>query len=364
MRKLLGVAAATVLLGLVLRGTATGVEVAALYEFEEISGSSFADTQGILGGGFGGGEGVDFTLNDPGAPNTFGSTGFRNLGVSTGGAAIISDLAGLFEVPDSLSIAMWTKPATFSNFSNFLDYSNTGNGANLLTSGYRLQTSNNASDDNFRALVETGGGRAAVTHTRNITADTWHLLVMRYNHLTGQVGLNVLSEADTVTSSFVSSNFQATTNPSFAGGVDYSGTVGTLLISDVALNGTNAGSFDDVVIFSDLITDQDVADIFNNGVRDVATLLLPGDVDGDTSIDMDDFDIIRGNFFETVTSRAEGDLSGDNLVDFVDFRIWKDNVPASMGAAAFGMLTGTPEPSSLVVCCVALPLVAGRFRRF
>ncbi|MEM9185101.1 MAG: LamG-like jellyroll fold domain-containing protein [Planctomycetota bacterium] len=357
--------AATAVVGAVFSNSAMAIELRALYEFEEATGNTFAESQGGPGGGFGGTEGVDFTLNEPGAPGTAGTSGFRNLGVSTGGVGFVSDPSGIFEVPDSLTVAVWARPATFSNFYNFVDYSNTGTGADFLSAGFRLQTINNADNNNVRLLVETGGGRAAVRHPRELVADTWHLLVLRYDHLTGQAGLNVLTENDTVNTSLVASNFQSTTNSNFAGGVEYAGAAGILVISDPNdAQGVNAGSFDDVAVFSGLLTDQQVVDLYTTGVRSIVTVLSPGDVDGDGVVDIDDFDIIRNNFFDTVATRGEGDLTGDGLVDFADFRTWKDSVPPPVGATAAQLLAGlAPEPSSLLLCFIGLAFTRARPRR-
>lgn len=55
---------------------------------------------------------------------------------------------------------------------------------------------------------------------------------------------------------------------------------------------------------------------------------------------------------------GRGDLDGDGLNNFKDFRLFQADYDAANGAGAFAAATGVPEPSGLLLCCLALPAAA------
>ena len=59
---------------------------------------------------------------------------------------------------------------------------------------------------------------------------------------------------------------------------------------------------------------------------------------------------------------GRGDLNGDNLNNFNDFRLFEADYDAVHGGGALAAAVGVPEPSGLLLCCLALPAVT-RLRR-
>lgn len=88
----------------------------------------------------------------------------------------------------------------------------------------------------------------------------------------------------------------------------------------------------------------------------------PGDADGDGDVDFDDVQLIANNFLETVPVSTFGDVSNDGVVDFADFRIWKQD--SGFAGSLEQALAGVPEPSALLLACVAFTAAArGAVRR-
>ncbi|MCA9190064.1 MAG: LamG-like jellyroll fold domain-containing protein [Pirellulaceae bacterium] len=128
-----------------------------------------------------------------------------------------------------------------------------------------------------------------------------------------------------------------------------------------ALNRTWNGLVDDVGIWNRVLTDTEIASLWNlgNGASIGSFLTnapVDGDVNGDRIVNNADFDIIRGNFLQSATARTDGDLNLDGVVNFADFRVWKEN------AGAVAATASVPEPGTFVLIAVGL-LGTMRLRR-
>jgi hypothetical protein len=90
---------------------------------------------------------------------------------------------------------------------------------------------------------------------------------------------------------------------------------------------------------------------------EIASHVVPGDVNGVGGVTLADYEVIRANYRTNVTSRTEGDLNADGFVDIQDFREWKANVPAAIAAGVT-----IPEPSSGLIAMGGLAIAWARRR--
>jgi hypothetical protein len=89
---------------------------------------------------------------------------------------------------------------------------------------------------------------------------------------------------------------------------------------------------------------------------DVGIPPVPGDVNGDRQVTIADYNIIKANFGTNQPGRAQGDLNGDGVVNLLDFAQWKTAFTGS-GSGAGGVNGGAiPEPASIVMMALGLPL--------
>jgi len=84
-----------------------------------------------------------------------------------------------------------------------------------------------------------------------------------------------------------------------------------------------------------------------------------GDANGDLFVDLQDYGILKDHFGLTAGATWEvGDFNSDGAVDLQDFGILKDNFGLTPGDP----LTSVPEPATLGIALVLLPLVSRRLR--
>lgn len=129
---------------------------------------------------------------------------------------------------------------------------------------------------------------------------------------------------------------------------------------------TFAGLIDDLVVWDQTLTPEQVTSIYNSGLQgiDAVEALTPvegclGDVDGNCVINDADFQIIRQNFLQPLAARNQGDLIDNNRIDFADYAAWrKAAIAAGSGAAGINWLQ-VPEPTSMLLFGAAAVLCLG-----
>lgn len=80
-----------------------------------------------------------------------------------------------------------------------------------------------------------------------------------------------------------------------------------------------------------------------------ASMLIPGDADGNGNIEMEDFAVILANQNQRVGSGTNGDINFDRVVDFEDFRLWKHLYEPEVNLRA----ATVPEPGSMTLLAIA-----------
>ena len=104
---------------------------------------------------------------------------------------------------------------------------------------------------------------------------------------------------------------------------------------------------DDLRIYSDSLTDQEILDIFN----ELAPADENADFDGDGIVSGLDFLIYQQNVGLTgQTDNSNGDANGDGTVGTADLAIWETQYATSPTVAA---AAAVPEPSSALLLVVA-----------
>jgi hypothetical protein len=114
-----------------------------------------------------------------------------------------------------------------------------------------------------------------------------------------------------------------------------------------------------------LVTVMSTAPLGNEAVWydyiEIATHVIPGDVNGVGGVTIADYEIIRANYRTNVTMRSQGDLNDDGFVDLADFREWKANAPPEIAAGL-----EIPEPAGSALAAAAAlgcAMRRGRIRR-
>ena len=82
---------------------------------------------------------------------------------------------------------------------------------------------------------------------------------------------------------------------------------------------------------------------------EIASHLIPGDVNGVGGVTVADYTIIKNNYLTSVASRALGDLNDDGIVNVIDFREWKNNFPGPLAG-----IQALPEPTGAVLALTGL----------
>lgn len=231
----------------------------ALWQFEETSGSPLDAVAG-------------HSLNNVGASlNVAGKFGSGAAFAGDGATAArftTANAAGhaATQPTGDFSVLVWIRPTAAdltNDFNRFIDTSSNNGG---ITTGYRLFTGGGADTDNFRFLADAGAN-TSIVHSRDLLADTWTLLAVRYD-TDGQATLNVLFDTDTVNTAFVTGNSQST---AATGSVNYNPGENTNFASQDTpdLNNEFDGRMDDAAFFTGLLTDAQIASVFNNGAAAV-----------------------------------------------------------------------------------------------
>ena len=218
----------------------------ARWDFDETSGTTATDRSGLYVATLQGSDTLD-------VDGKFGS-GIDFAG--DGGMIVDAANSEAFRFTGDFSIALWINPdTTFGDFVRFVDISAADGG---LADSYRLMTWNGANADNFRFMSRQTGSSTSLVHSRDIALDTWTLCVVRHD-LDGDITLNVLQDGDSVDTAFVGTNSESWAT---AGSIDYA--AGDLKFGRLIGGGRKFdGQMDGVAFYDEVLTDAQVADIFN-----------------------------------------------------------------------------------------------------
>jgi hypothetical protein len=240
--------------------------LSALWQFEETSGDTTTDSVASLPGAAENGA-------DLSATGRFGS-GIDFSGDVTDAAHVTTTTAGgraATQQTGDFSVLVWIQPTAADLTNNFNRFIDTSSNTGAITTGYRLMSQSGATVDQFRFLGDSGASNTSIIHSRKFVADTWTLLAVRYD-TDGQATLNVLMDGDTVNSAFVGTNIESVAaNGPIVYAVDEDTVFGA---QDTPLidNNDYEGLMDDAAFFSTLLTDAEIATVFNSGA---ATFTIP-----------------------------------------------------------------------------------------
>jgi hypothetical protein len=97
-----------------------------------------------------------------------------------------------------------------------------------------------------------------------------------------------------------------------------------------------------------------------NGMQ-LRTIGLTADYDGNGSVGPEDYAVWKAKF-GTTDSSADGNLDG--VVDAADYAVWRKAVNAGSGASAGGLNSAAvPEPSAMLLCCMAFSFMGSTLSR-
>jgi hypothetical protein len=234
-------------ISLVLMITQAGIAVeVARWDFDETSGTTATDQSGVYVANLEGGDTLD-------VDGKFGSgLDLAGDGGLTADAASVDAL----RFTGDFSIALWIYPnGDVADYARFVDMSAADGG---LADSYRLMTGTGDNSDNFRFMSRQSGSNTSIFHSRAIAVGTWNLLVVRHD-LDGDIAMNVLQDGDTVDAAFVAANAEGAAT---AGPIEYA--AGDLKLGRLIGTGRKfTGLMDGVVFYDEVLTDADVADIYN-----------------------------------------------------------------------------------------------------
>ena len=241
---------------------AVSASLVALWEFEETSGAVASDTVGSLP--------VDVVSGaDLSATGRTGSgLGLAN-DVTTAARAVTSTAAGhaATQQVGDFSITLWLQPTAAdlaNNFARIVDASSNDGG---IVNGYRLFTG--STPNRFRFLADNGAVNTDLNHTRDLMADTWTLLSVRYD-IDGNATANVLFDTDAVDASFVSANSVSTAaNGAVVYGAGENTNFGSMDTPTIN-NNELEGVLDDVAFFDHVLTDAELVQVYQFGAASLA----------------------------------------------------------------------------------------------
>ena len=174
--------------------------------------------------------------------------------------------AGMNEAND-FSIAMWVNPEGAQQANARLVESS---GNTVTLGGYRLSMA--------ATVLEFRASNGLIMSGDTVTADTWNLVVLRYDAL-GVATLNVLTAGDAVDAAFVTGNSAIS---AASGDISYVVDLRTIFGVRNANTAENEfkGSMDDIMFFSGTLTDQEVSDMYTTVIPEPATLGLVAGMGG------------------------------------------------------------------------------------
>ncbi len=218
----------------------------ARWDFDETSGTTATDQSGQYVATLSGGD-------------TLGTDGRFGSGIDLagdGGTTIDVASSKAFQFTGDFSIVLWINPDINADYTRYIDASATTGG---LADGYRLMTGSGDNADNFRFMSRQTGSNTSLFHSRDIVVDTWILLVVRHD-LDGDVTLNVLQDGDQVNAAFVGTNSESW---AAVGPIEY-GDNEMKFGQKVDSGRKFDGQMDGVAFYDALLSDGEVATIFNS----------------------------------------------------------------------------------------------------
>jgi len=291
------------LLSLVLMAAQAGnADEVARWDFDEISGTTATDQSGLYVANLAGTDSLD-------VEGRFGS-GIDLAG--DGGVTLDAATSEAFRFTEDFSIALWiNQNVTFGDYVRFVDMSAADGG---LADSYRLMTGSGASADNFRFMSRQSGSNTSRIHTRDLAVGTWILLVARHD-LDGEVTLNALQDGDPVDAAFVGSNSESWPT---LGPIDYA--EGELKIGRLIGGGRKfEGQMDGIAFYDNLLTDAEIATIFNKAPSSRPIAASPRPDDGTVDVLRDVvLSWAPGEFADTHTvylGTAHADVNDASLAD-------------------------------------------------
>ena len=313
----------------------------AYYSFED---GTAADTS-EFGNHATGGEGTMVSL-------TGGAVG-AGFASATGTGFFSAPLSPQNNISGSHAVQIWMKSVSTTrsylvgqssgapnHFPYHVEFFGQGDGqVRVLNDGFTDHTAAPAvNDGEWRHIITTWDDDADV---KNMWIDGVHVLIDQARGTGGQASGTIADDAAVA--------LTEGTPLRFAGTDQFGGTR------------TYTGDVDEVALWNRLLSESEIAELYNGGAGLLLVPGLPGDVNDDEIVDINDFIIIRDNFQQPGV-REEGDVTGNGFVNLDDFRRWKtaNYAPIEGGAAAGLGGVAVPEPGSVVLALLA---VAGLLMR-
>jgi uncharacterized protein YjbI with pentapeptide repeats len=112
-----------------------------------------------------------------------------------------------------------------------------------------------------------------------------------------------------------------------------------------------------------------LSNLYTTGEITITALsALTGDYSGNGTVGPEDYKLWKSNFGSTTILAADG--NGDGIVNAADYTVWRNNLGATLGSgggaalpSAASLSPAVPEPASLALLALGLPLIVGRKSR-